>query len=98
MVRITLPNRLKPYTGTNSANQSRSNSPGPAMKNKHGGNGDNSPEFAKGLMLKIVVIKVRLLGDLQTVNGSFEKRQMLIVGGCRPEILQQRTRVVLLIQ
>lgn len=31
------------------------------MKNKNGGNGDNSPEFAKGLMLKIVVIKARNL-------------------------------------
>lgn len=79
MVRITLPNRLKSYTGTNSASQSRSNSPGPAMKNKNGGNGDNSPEFAKGLMLKIVVIKVGSAGRSANGEGKdWGKRQMLI--------------------
>ena len=63
MVRITLPNRLKSYTGggTNSTNHSRSTSPNhsSSMK-KNSAVADGSPEKANGLMLKIVVIKVGL--------------------------------------
>ena len=67
MVRITLPNRLKSYTGgTNSANHSRSTSPNPSYlssnmkKSSAGGGTDGSPEKAgsNGLMLKVVVLKV----------------------------------------
>ena len=72
MVRITLPNRLKSYTGTggtNSANHSRSSSPSPGMKKSSAssaagatsGAGGTSPEGHgnhNGLMLKVVVLKV----------------------------------------
>jgi hypothetical protein len=62
MVRITLPNRLKSFNGggTNSASHSRSTSPNPngSMKKSSGG-ADGSPEKASGLMLKVVVLKVK---------------------------------------
>ena len=72
MVRITLPNRLKSYTGTggtNSANHSRSSSPSPGMKKSNAssatgaaGAGGTSPEGhglnGNGLMLKVLVLKV----------------------------------------
>lgn len=69
MVHISLPNRLKSYTGGhNSAANSRSSSPSPGMRNKGNGMGaaamDGTADTAakaNGLMLKIVVLKVRLL-------------------------------------
>lgn len=58
MVRISLPNRLKSY---NSNNNSRSTSPNPSsMKDRKGL--DGAPDAASkvnGLMLKVVVLKVR---------------------------------------
>ena len=63
MVRITLPNRLKSYTGggTNSATHSRSTSPNPSgIMKKSSAGADGSPEKGNGLMLKVVVLKVGL--------------------------------------
>jgi hypothetical protein len=43
------------------------------MKNKTAGGGDSSPEFAKGLMLKVVVLRVCVFaaagGFARTVMG-----------------------------
>jgi phosphatidylserine decarboxylase len=60
MVRITLPHRLKSYTGSNSASNSRSTSPSPGIMKRHTGGSDTSPENTKtnGLALKVVVMKV----------------------------------------
>jgi hypothetical protein len=60
MVRISLPNRLKSYTGQNSTSNSRSSSPSPGMKKSFTGGSDGSPESAKGngLVLKVVVLRV----------------------------------------
>lgn len=74
MVRITLPNRLKSYTGgSNSASHSRSTSPIPTMRNNKGGGGDYSPEFAKGLTLKVVVMKVGWQKDLDKCTKRFHE-------------------------
>jgi phosphatidylserine decarboxylase len=59
MVRITLPHRLKSYTASNSASNSRSTSPSPGIMKRHTGGSDTSPENkTNGLALKVVVMKV----------------------------------------
>lgn len=80
MVRIALPSRLKSYTtGTNSASHSRSTSPAPGGMKKSTGGSDSSPESAKanGLMLKVMVMKVRLSADntLGDTDGYFQGQE-----------------------
>lgn len=62
MVRIPIPNRLKSYGGNGSTQNSRSTSPVPGLKRSNTSESStmdpNSPKV-NGLMLKVVVIKVR---------------------------------------
>ncbi len=60
MVRISLPNRLKSYTGHSSTNNSRSSSPSPGSMKPLAGGADagHEPAKASSLVLKIIVLKV----------------------------------------
>jgi hypothetical protein len=64
MVRINLPNRLKSYTGQSTGN-SRSTSPSPGTMKKSPTPAFEGAAEAKvlGLVLKVVVLKVRGLGE-----------------------------------
>lgn len=81
MVRITLPHRLKSYTGSNSASNSRSSSPSPGIMKRHTGGSDISPENTKanGLALKVVVMKARNLAAKDR-NGTSDPYLVLTLG------------------
>lgn len=73
MVRISLPNRLKSYGGTSSASHSRSSSPNPGMATKKlTGGSEASLDGGKGngLVLKVVVLRVRLASQRWLREGE----------------------------
>ncbi|KAG0652832.1 Phosphatidylserine decarboxylase alpha chain [Hyphodiscus hymeniophilus] len=81
MVRITLPNRLKSYTGGNSTNNSRSSSPNPGIKRSLTGGSDTMAESAKpsSLVLKVVVLRARNLAA-KDKRGTSDPYLVLTLG------------------
>jgi hypothetical protein len=87
MVRI-IPSRLKSYGG-NTPGGSRSSSPAPPMHRREHSPGVPGPKV-NGLMLRIVVLRVRAVDSMQLHVNKCADTWMN-----RPEILPRRIKVAL---